>query len=229
MPERCGHVWSTTTATAALAEGRSESGVGRWEEQYLGPYHLGEWLDLRGGPPPLSVGPDLAATLESVARRPPELDDLTTSRRALALIGGFPELIDRLRGEDLEQELLESQRVLRADAVERAVYKDIPQSFGVDNPLLLERLLYVLAGQVAGVLSPTRICRQLGFGQPTFDRYVSYLERAFLIFTLTNYSGQEARRQRRGRKLCFVDSAVRNAALQRGLAPLRDRVEMGHL
>ena len=95
--------------------------------------------------------------------------------------------------------------------------------------MALERLLYVLAGQITGLLSPSGICRDLGLSQPTFDRYLSYLERAFLIFTLPNCSGYEARIQRRGRKLYFVDGAVRNAALQRGLAPLGDPAELGAL
>lgn len=82
---------------------------------------------------------------------------------------------------------------------------------------------------MGGVLSPTKVGSDLALSQPTFDRYLSYLERAFLVFTLPNYSGSEGVVQRRGRKLYFVDSAVRNAALQRGLAPLRDNVEMGVL
>ena len=58
---------------------------------------------------------------------------------------------------------------------------------------------------------------------------LSYLEQAFLVFTLPNYSGREANIQKRGRKLYFVDGAVRNAALQRGLAPLDNPVELGAL
>lgn len=66
--------------------------------------------------------------------------------------------------------------------------------------------------------------------QPTFDRYLSFLEKAFLVFTLPNYSGSEvAIQKKRGRKLYFVDGAVRNAALQRGLAPLSNEPEMGTL
>jgi uncharacterized protein len=52
--------------------------------------------------------------------------------------------------------------------------------------------------------------------QPTLDRYVSYLEQTFLVFRLTNYSGNESSIQKRGRKTYFHDGAVRNAALQRG-------------
>ena len=87
----------------------------------------------------------------------------------------------------------------------------------------------MLAGQVTGILSPTNIGQQLGIAQPTFDRYLSYLEQVYMVFTLTNYSASEAGVQRRGRKLYFVDSAVRNAALHRGLAPLNDPVEQGTL
>jgi predicted AAA+ superfamily ATPase len=148
------------------------------------------------------------------------------------LTGGFPELLlSGHAGRDDEATiLLESQRILRSDAVDRAIYKDIPQAFNIDNPMLLERLLYTLAGQVTGILSPQAICQGLGgLSQPTFDRYLSYLERAFLVFTVQNYSGSEASRQKRGRKLYFVDPAVRNAALQRGLGPLTDHAEMGVL
>lgn len=147
------------------------------------------------------------------------------------LVGGFPELLapTRDRPDDEPSRLLESQQVLRNDAVERAIYKDIPQFFGVDNPMMLERLLYVLAAQITGLLSPSNICSDLGLSQPTFDRYLSYLEQAFLVFTLPNYSGREAAVQRRGRKLYFVDGAIRNAALQRGLAPLNNPTELGAL
>lgn len=222
---------ATASATAALRHRRLESGIGRWSEQYLPPYLFSEFLDLTGNGLDVPVGATLAETLDALAPDPPEAR-LAELRRRFLLVGGFPELLIADQAETDNEDydrLLRSQQVLRSDAVERAVYKDIPQSFGLDNPLALERLLYVLAGQITGVLSPSAICADLGLSQPTFDRYLSYLERAFLVFTLPNYSGSERTVQRRGRKLYFVDSAIRNAALQRGLAPLNDPVELGHL
>jgi predicted AAA+ superfamily ATPase len=133
-------------------------------------------------------------------------------------------------GTDERTQLLRSQQVLRNDAVERTIYKDIPQSFGVDNPLMLERVLYVLAGQTTKLVSPTNICHDLdGLSPPTFERYLAFLEKAFIVFTLPNYSGSENAVQRRGRKVFFIDGAIRNAALQRGFAPLTDPVERGML
>ena len=222
---------ATSSATAALRERRLESGVGRWSERYLTPYLFPEYLDLVGQPYEIDHGRTLAETLRSLRRGRYADLDLVAARRRFMLVGGFPELIaaDRARERPDEDIVLESQQILRSHAVERAVYKDIPQSFGVDNPILLERLLYVLAAQITGILSPSKISRELGMSQPTFDRYLSYLEHTFLVFTLPNYSGREATVQKRGRKVYFHDGAVRNAALQRGLAVLDNPTELGFL
>ena len=223
---------ATSSATAALRERRLESGVGRWSEQHLTPYLLTEFLALVERDRPVEVGDALADSLARLRHGQRADQDLAAWRRLFMLVGGFPELLTAARDrpdEDEPSRLLESQQVLRADAVERAIYKDIPQSFGVDNPMMLERLLYVLAAQITGLLSPSNICGELGLSQPTFDRYLSYLEQAFLVFTLPNYSGRESTVQKRGRKLYFVDGAIRNAALQRGLAPLDNPTELGVL
>lgn len=223
---------ATSSATAALRDRRLESGIGRWAEQHLTPYLFPEFLDLIDHPSTIDTGETLPETLAGLANGHRESVELGDLRRRFMLVGGFPELLayERQGGQSDEPDrLLQSQQILRNDAVERAIYKDIPQSFGVDNPMMLERLLYVLAGQVTGILSPGNICSDLGLSQPTFDRYLSYLERAFLVFTLTNYSGSESTVQKRGRKLYFTDGAVRNAALQRGLAPLSNPPEMGTL
>ena len=227
---------ATSSSTTALRRQRRESGVGRWEEHHLLPCRLDEYFDLVGSPPEAAALHTLAATLAALAARDHADPSLEGLRTVLMFEGGFPELLFRPieasskdSAENLEHHVLESQRVLRSDAVERAVYKDIPQAAGVDSPMMLERLLYVLAGQVTGILSPTNICRDLGIAQPTFDRYLWYLEQAYLVFTLTNYSTSESGTQRRGRKLYFIDSAVRNAALHRGLTPLNDPVEQGTL
>jgi len=220
----------SSSSTAALRERRLESGVGRWDEQYLAPYLFSEFLELAGRSISIPVQATLAETIDACLEARVETSVFEPFRHRFLLTGGFPELLVEykdLPADDMTA-LLQSQRTLRNDAVERAIYKDIPQAFGVGDPMLLERLLYTLAGQVTGILSPQGICQSLGqMTQPTFDRYLSFLERAFLVFALPNYSGTEAGVQRRGRKLYFVDGAVRNAALQRGIAPLKDPVEMG--
>lgn len=225
------HIVASSSASAAMAERRPESGVGRWQEHLLMPYLLSERLHLAGRTTDLRTSETFADTIDRLLTTNVDYLDLSVVRDDLLLLGGFPELLalgDPADGR-IEDRLISAQQTLRVDAVERTIYKDIPQSFGVDSPLQLERLLYVIAGQVGGVLSPTRISQQLGLSQPTVDRYISYLERSFVIFTLPNYSGSESNVQRRGRKVYFYDAAVRNAALQRGIAPLSDPEELGML
>ncbi len=220
---------ATSSASAALREGRLESGVGRWDERYLGPYVLGEYAELTGTSLPDFADASLTAALGKAFDPTNRIVDLANRRIELMFVGGFPEILLDSRDGTQEDITLNSQNVLRSDAVERAIYKDIPQSFKIESPLNLEKLLYVLAHQMTGIISPLNICRDLGFSQPTFDRYLSYLERAFLIFVLPNFAGNESTTQRRGRKVYFVDGAVRNAALQRGIGPLDDPREQGLL
>ncbi len=225
-------VAATSSATAALRERLHESGVGRWQDQYLAPFLFTEYLALSSAMPRFEAEPTLAATITAAMGLADAGGGLAEHRRRYMFVGGFPELLlhaNEARSDD-QTLLLQSQRVLRSDAVERAIYKDIPQAYGVNRPMLLERLLYVLAEQIGGILSPSSICGDLdGLSVPTFEAYLSYLERAFLVFTLPNYSESERGRQKRGRKLYFVDGAVRNAALQRGLKPLDHPGEQGVL
>lgn len=234
-------VAATSSGSAALRKQRHESGIGRWEEHHLMPCLLDETHLLLSGADSGSLSQAraegaLASTLASWPTAPSFDSRTAEMREILMMVGGYPQLLMH-RGPagstaslpDIEDWVLESQRALRSDAVERAVYKDIPQATGIDSPATLERLLYMLAAAITGVMSPKNLSQDLGISQPTLDRYLTHLEQAYLVFTLTNYSGSEPAIQRRGRKLYFWDSAVRNAALQRGLAPLTDPVERGTL
>ncbi len=219
----------TSSATAAIRQRGTESGVGRWEEQFLAPYLFTEFLSLVKSPCPVSCKPSLSATLTKlidVGYMPPGIVEL---RRRFAITGGFPELLLQEKQGDEASQLFRSQRILRTDAIEKAIYKDIPQAFQVLEPAKLERLLYSLAGQFTGIFSPATISNDLRLTEPTIDKYVRYFERAFLVFMLPTYAPSEETVQRRGRKLYFMDGAVRNAALLRGLAPLEDPREMGLL
>ena len=233
----------TSSSVAALKHGRTESGVGRWTETYLPPFSCGEYLDVAGVDlPAVEVAGDLRDTVEAWIGNAAAIADaglaaeLARHRRRYLLLGGFPELLTKPpaaagvgTGEDEHADLLESQRVLRSDAIERAIYKDIPQVFNMVEPMKLERLLYTAAGQMTGLFSAESLAKEVGLSSQTVERHVAYLTRSYMIFLLTSYSGSESKVQRRGRKLCFADGAVRNAALQRGLTPLNDPAEMGLL
>jgi uncharacterized protein len=225
-------VVATSSSSAALRDGRVESGVGRWDEHYLSPYLFNEYVKLRKQTVPtvrkrVSLHETVVAHATSGASS--QNDELRTR---FLLIGGFPELIVHDQGAkvSLETATAEAQKRLRTDAVERVIYKDIPQAVAVQSPATMERLFYTIAGQMTGLLSPQSLCQSVGsMSGPTVERYLTYLERAMLIFTLQGYSATEEAKQRRGRKVFFFDGAIRNAALQRGELPVTNPAEMGQL
>ena len=232
---------ATASATAVLRDRHFESGVGRWDEQHLAPYSFLEYLELTGGQAGTfwgqEVGWTLSETIRSLPLGPAPDPKLSEARRRFTLVGGFPALLlayaqgdhYSVDGESELDKLIASQETVRAGAVERTIYRDIPLAYGVDNPMNLERLLHVLASQISGVLSPSNIAKNLGISPPTIDRYLNYLEHSLLVFTLPNYSSMESAVQRRGRKLYFVDGAIRNAVLRRVNVSLDDPVDMGKL
>ena len=60
---------ASSSSTAALRQRRTESGVGRWDEQFLTPYSFLEYLDLIGRPVALPAEDDLAATIAARSTR----------------------------------------------------------------------------------------------------------------------------------------------------------------
>ena len=123
-----------------------------------------------------------------------------------------------------------AQQTLRSNAIERAIYKDIPQSYRIDSPLILERLFYILASQITGLLSLRTISQDIQVSASTLERYLSYLTQTYLVFALSNYDNNERSVQRRQKKTYFVDVAIQNAALQKETDQIfNDPSEMGKL
>jgi len=222
---------ATSSSTAALRDG-FESGIGRWSEQFLTPYTFSEFLSLRQSftCTDIAGSPNLFETIATFVANCPTYDALESDRRRYLLIGGFPELLlAHEQTEDVKNALLRSQQTLRSEAVQRVAGMDLPQVFNIQNPILLEKLIYLLGQRMCGLSNVSNLASTLEITRPTVQQYIEYLEKAFLVFNLPNYSPKEDAIQRRGRKVFFVDGAVRNAALQRGLAPADDPHEMGLL
>jgi predicted AAA+ superfamily ATPase len=117
-------ITATSSAVAALRDKRMESGIGRWEEHHLPPYLFNEYLELVEHEANLERGDSLIQTLEMLSGRP-QPRGLHPNLRRFLFTGGFPELLLRVGGpaEDETTALLESQRTLKADAVDRVVWK----------------------------------------------------------------------------------------------------------
>ena len=201
----------------------------------------------------------LHSTIENLAKSSPHTRfNFEKERRKLIVFGGFPEfLVSNIKQEekflknhfvkkymdnretenflwdidndgDLQNKI---QSLLRADAIERAIYKDIPQSYRIDYPITLEKFFYILAGQITGLLSLKGISKDISqVSLQTLERYLNYLVQTYLLFIIPNYDSNERNVQRRRRKIYFVDVAIRNAALLKDMRGIfHDPSELGKL
>ncbi|MEW6708592.1 MAG: ATP-binding protein [Candidatus Riflebacteria bacterium] len=94
------------------------------------------------------------------------------------------------------------------------LYKDILTWERVFKPERLEKLLQALAFQVGSQVSYNEIGQICGLDKQTVERYVSLLEKAFIVFKLTSFSRNLRNELKKSRKIYFYDNGIRNAVIK---------------
>ena len=146
---------------------------------------------------------------------------LLTENRLLEhrlIFGYYPEIITHV-GE--ERERLQ----LLADSF---LYKDLLLLEDVGKPLLFEKLLKALALQLGSEVSFNELSRLTGANHQTVEKYITLLEKAFVIFRLPAFSRNVRNEIRKGKKFYFYDNGIRNAIMNNFQLPSQ-RTDMGSL
>lgn len=95
--------------------------------------------------------------------------------------GGFPELLHENDEDKIEKYIKEL-------VIDKIVYMDIPKSFKIDEPELLIRILTIISSNPGIIIDYDNLARDLKRNRRTISNYISYLEKAFLIKKMYNYS-----------------------------------------
>ncbi len=146
---------------------------------------------------------------------------LLTENRLLEhrlIFGYYPEIITH-PGE--ERELLQ----LLSDSF---LYKDLLLREDVTKPILFEKLLKALALQLGSEVSFNELSRLTGANHQTVEKYITLLEKAFVIFRLPAFSRNVRNEIRKGKKFYFYDNGIRNAIINNFQLPSQ-RTDMGPL
>ncbi len=146
---------------------------------------------------------------------------LLTENRLLEhrlIFGYYPEIITH-PGE--ERELLQ----LVSDSF---LYKDLLLLEDVTKPILFEKLLKALALQLGSEVSFNELARLTGANHQTVEKYITLLEKAFVIFRLPAFSRNVRNEIRKGKKFYFYDNGIRNAIIKNFQLPSQ-RTDMGPL
>ncbi|MBI5036057.1 ATP-binding protein [Candidatus Micrarchaeota archaeon] len=141
-----------------------ESLGGRIFEFKISPLTFGEYLSFKG------VSPH--------GLRSEDMDRLLEHYMAT---GGFPELVD-------EDDAFFIRKYLREGIIEKALFREIPGRFRIEDPSLLERIFNIITDNPGLQIDKNTLARELGVFRTTVSKYLFYLESSFLVKSLYNYS-----------------------------------------
>lgn len=136
--------------------------------------------------------------------------------------GGFPEFL-QLKSEKL------ISRYFSENIIERVVYHDIPETFGIGDRALLQNLMLYSVFHSGSIININEIAASYNATRQTVSDYLYYLQASMLVRLLEKYAKTAASRLRAFRKLYTVDTGL-YAHLQR-LSPsqIEQRGMLGQL
>ncbi len=108
------------------------------------------------------------------------------------------------------------------------LFKDIYSFDKIRKPVILEKLLQALALQIGSEVSYHEIGQLIGADNETVERYIDLLEKSFVIFKLSSLSRNSRNEIKKGRKIYFTDTGIRNAVIK-NFNPLSLRNDTGAL
>ncbi|GHV90085.1 ATPase [Spirochaetia bacterium] len=135
--------------------------------------------------------------------------------KSFLLNGGYPEFFKT-------DNILYWQKMLTQDIIDKGLYRDIVSFYRVTNPLILERLLYLIAANSGGEFAYAGLGGTIGIDTTTASTYINYLSQAHLITVLENYSPNTVKVVRKNKKIYVSDNGIRNAIINNDAPDSRD-------
>lgn len=202
------------SAAAALKRQSTESGAGRFTDFLLPPLTFSEYLLLRPEPAAIREVGVNSYLLEGI-------DTLNQQFVDYVNYGGYPELALSSAIRD------DPERFVKSDIVDKVLLRDLPQLYGIKDIQELNSLFTLLAFNTAEEVSFEQLSQRSGVGKQTIQRYIEYLEAAFLVKRVFRVD-QDGTRYKRERSFKIY---LTNPAMHTGLFGSRqaEDPEFGHL
>jgi predicted AAA+ superfamily ATPase len=108
------------------------------------------------------------------------------------------------------------------------LYKDVLKMAGIRKPVVLDKLLKMLAFQVGNEVALNELARALSLDKKTVDSYIQLLEKTFIVFRLQSFGRNPRKEITTKKKIYFYDNGVRNALIS-NFNPLSLRSDIGAL
>jgi hypothetical protein len=136
------------------------------------------------------------------------------------IYGTYPETLNAINYENKKDYLI----TLRNSYL----FKDILEVENIRNSDKMFDLLKLIAFQIGNEVSLSELSRALGIAKQTVERYLSLLEKSFIIFKVGGYSSNLRKEITKTSRYYFWDNGVRNALINNFNDP-STRMDMGML
>ena len=114
------------------------------------------------------------------------------------------------------------------DLSDSYLYRDILTWENIQKPQKLEKLVQALAFQIGQEVSYNELGQITSLDNETVEKYISLLEKAFIIFRLPSLSRNLRNELKKSRKIYFYDVGIRNAVIK-NWNPVNLRQDVGNL
>lgn len=179
-------IFLTGSAQITMWRGTRESLAGRFFDFQIRPLDFEEYLDFKG----IKIDKNREKIFEK---------DLKRHMAGFLKTGGFIEALD------LNEHML--RKYLKESLLERVIFVDIPQTFKLDLPELLMKLLTITASRPGFYLDYKNLSNDLKIDHRTIANYVAYLEYALFLQKLYNYSRNFLTSEKKVKKLYLSNTA----------------------
>lgn len=132
--------------------------------------------------------------------------ELQESLEELLVYGMYPEAVTSAS--------LEGKRDYLKELIGSYLYKDLLEIGGVAHPHKIGQLLRLLAYQIGSTVSLSELGGALQLSKDTVQRYIDLLEKSFVVFRLSGFSGNLRKEITKMDKIYFFDLGVRNAIIE---------------
>ena len=119
-------------------------------------------------------------------------------------------------------------RKILNELTESLMYKDLLTLDKIKKPSLLPKLLQALALQLGSEVKYKEIGNLIGADSQTVERYISLLEKSYVIFRLPSLNRSLRNEIKKGKKVYFYDNGIRNAVIK-NFNPIELRQDVGAL
>ncbi len=179
-------IFLTGSAQITMWRGTRESLAGRFFDFRIRPLDFDEYLDFKD----VKIDRNREKIFEK---------DLKRHMSGFLKTGGFIEALA------LDEHML--RKYLKESLLERVVFVDIPQTFKLDLPELLMKILNITASSPGFYLDYKNLSNDLKIDHRTITNYVSYLEYALFLQKLYNYSRNLLTSEKKVKKLYLCNTA----------------------